>query len=162
MSARRRAELMEVVAARELCVIDDGINGFLAPEQAPLAGERTIVLDSLSKRLGPGLTLGFVSAPPVFADRVASAIRSGGWAPTHFAVEAATRLMGDGTVAKIEAAKRADAADRQALAHSLVPVRSDRRSYHCWWELPDPWRAETFVAAAARRGIAVTRPRPSR
>ncbi|HZG92230.1 MAG TPA: PLP-dependent aminotransferase family protein, partial [Pseudonocardia sp.] len=29
-------------------------------------------------------------------------------------------------------------------------------AYHCWWELPAPWRAETFVAAAARRGIAVT------
>lgn len=156
MSARRRAQLLEVVAARELCLIDDGINSFLAPDLAPLASERTIVLDSLSKRLGPGLTLGFVSTPPAFADRVAAAIRSGGWAPTHFAVEAATRVMGAGTLAKIEAAKRADAAERQALVHSQLPVRSDRRSYHCWWELPDPWRAETFVAAAARRGIAVT------
>ncbi|WP_020550460.1 hypothetical protein [Embleya scabrispora] len=26
----------------------------------------------------------------------------------------------------------------------------------CWWELPEPWRTDTFVAAAARRGIAVT------
>ena len=25
-----------------------------------------------------------------------------------------------------------------------------------WWQLPAPWRAETFVAAAARRGIAVS------
>ncbi|MFD0904903.1 PLP-dependent aminotransferase family protein, partial [Actinomadura sediminis] len=35
-------------------------------------------------------------------------------------------------------------------------VHADPRSYFCWWELPAPWRAETFVAAAARRGIAVT------
>jgi DNA-binding transcriptional MocR family regulator len=35
-------------------------------------------------------------------------------------------------------------------------VRGDPAAYHCWWELPAPWRAETFVAAAARRGIAVT------
>lgn len=35
-------------------------------------------------------------------------------------------------------------------------VRADPQAYHCWWELPDPWRADTFVAAAARRGIAVT------
>lgn len=156
MSARRRAEIAEVLAAREIPLIDDGINGFLAPELAPMASDHTVVLDSLSKRLGPGLTLGFVCAPPELADRVASAIRSGGWAPTHFAVEAATRLMADGTLAEIEAAKRADAAARQRLAHERLPVRSDRRSYHCWWELPDHWRAETFVAAAARRGIAVT------
>ncbi|GAB2956517.1 PLP-dependent aminotransferase family protein [Amycolatopsis acidiphila] len=156
MSARRQAELAEVVAARELHLIDDGINGFLAPETAPPASDRAVVLDSLSKRLGPGLTLGFVSAPPELADRVATAIRSGGWAPAHFALEAGTRLMADGTLTKIEAAKRADAAARQALAHERLPVRADRRSYHCWWELPDPWRAETFVAAAARRGIAVT------
>ncbi|MEU6752927.1 PLP-dependent aminotransferase family protein, partial [Spirillospora sp. NPDC046719] len=29
-------------------------------------------------------------------------------------------------------------------------------TYFCWWERPAPWRAETFVAAAARGGIAFT------
>jgi DNA-binding transcriptional MocR family regulator len=35
-------------------------------------------------------------------------------------------------------------------------VHADPGAFHCWWELPDPWRAEMFVAAAARHGIAVT------
>lgn len=34
-------------------------------------------------------------------------------------------------------------------------MRSDPRSFHCWWQLPAPWRADTFVAAAARHGIGV-------
>jgi DNA-binding transcriptional MocR family regulator len=156
MSPQRRAEIAQVLAAHDLYLIDDGINGFLAADTAPMASARTLVLDSLSKRLGPGLTLGFVSAPPALADRVAAAVRSGGWAPVHFALEAATRLMADGTIGKIEAAKREDARARQDIVRARVSVQADERAYHCWWPLPDPWRAETFVAAAARRGIAVT------
>ncbi|KAA9154195.1 PLP-dependent aminotransferase family protein [Amycolatopsis acidicola] len=156
MSRRRRAEIVETVAAQGSYLIDDGINGFLADDLAPLASERTLVLDSLSKRLAPGLTLGFVAAPPALTAQVATAVRSGGWAPAHFAVEAATRLMSTGALAEIEAAKRQDAKARQEIVRARLAVRSDPRSYHCWWELPEPWRAETFVAAAARRGIAVT------
>jgi DNA-binding transcriptional MocR family regulator len=158
MSERRRAEIAEVLAARELYAIDDGINSFLRAEP-PLPSGRTIVLDSLSKRLGPGLTLGFVSAPAEVAGRIASAIRSGGWAPAHFALEAATRLMAGGTITTIETAKRADAMARQEIVRQRLAgfaLHADPRAYHCWWELPEAWRAETFVAAAARRGIAVT------
>src|SRR5439155_15178769 len=55
--------------------------------------------------------------------------------------------------------KRADAAVRQRLAGERLSgfsLRADPNAYHCWWELPAPWRADTFVAAASRRGIAVT------
>ncbi|NIH87034.1 aminotransferase class I/II-fold pyridoxal phosphate-dependent enzyme [Amycolatopsis granulosa] len=162
MPDSRRAELVEAARARDLPLIDDGINGFLRPEVAPLAAlapERTVVLDSLSKRLAPGLTLGFVVAPPALRERLTAAVRSGGWAAAQFPLAAATRLMGDGTVAKIESAKRDDAAARQELVRSRLAgfaVSADPRAYHCWWRLPEPWRAETFVAAAARRGIAVT------
>ena len=38
----------------------------------------------------------------------------------------------------------------------LYSLTRDERSYHLWLELPDRWRAETFVSVAARRGIAVT------
>jgi DNA-binding transcriptional MocR family regulator len=65
----------------------------------------------------------------------------------------------DGTVEKIVAAKRADAAARQRLVAERLAgfaVQADPGAFHCWWELPEPWRAETFVAAAARLGMAVT------
>ncbi|HET6500097.1 MAG TPA: PLP-dependent aminotransferase family protein [Amycolatopsis sp.] len=159
MPDRRRAEIAEVLAERELHAIDDGINGFLREDLAPLDSSRTVVLDSLSKRLSPGLTLGFVVAPRELTERIASTIRSGGWAPARFPLDAATRLMAEGTVTAIETAKREDARARQRLVAERLTgfaVRADPRSYHCWWELPTPWRAETFVAAAARRGIAVT------
>ncbi|MET0134280.1 MAG: PLP-dependent aminotransferase family protein [Kibdelosporangium sp.] len=156
MPAARRAEIAETVRKLDIRVIEDSIYAFLADESPPLAPERTIVVDSLSKRLAPGLTVGFAVTPPDLREKVATAIRSGGWAAQHFPVQAATCWLGDGTAAKIVAAKRADALARQRIARAtLNGLEGDERAYHCWWNLPEPWRAETFVAAAARRGIAV-------
>ncbi|MEN3266323.1 PLP-dependent aminotransferase family protein [Pseudonocardia sp.] len=162
MSPGRRAALADVLAERDVPAVEDTIYAFLRDGPAPLAAlapERTVLVDSLSKRVAPGLTLGFVVPPAAVQDRVAAALRSGGWTAQAFALEATTRWMAGGVVTEIESAKRADAAARQALVAERLAgfaVRADPAAYHCWWELPAPWRAETFVAAAARRGIAVT------
>jgi DNA-binding transcriptional MocR family regulator len=162
MPVPRRQELAEVLAERDLPAIEDRVYSFLRDDPPPLAAfapERTVVVDSLSKRVAPGCTLGFLVPPAAHHQRVRAAIRAGGWLAQSFAVEAATRWMADGIVAEIQRAKRADAAQRQALVAERLAgftVRADPAAYHCWWELPAPWRAETFVAAAARRGIAVT------
>jgi DNA-binding transcriptional MocR family regulator len=37
-----------------------------------------------------------------------------------------------------------------------LSVDADRRSYHLWLTLPEHWRSQTVVAAAGRRGIALT------
>ncbi|MEV7599561.1 PLP-dependent aminotransferase family protein [Kitasatospora sp. NPDC089797] len=158
----RAVALAEEVRRLDLPVVEDAIWSFLRPGTAPLAAlapERTVLVDSLSKRLAPGLTTGFAVVPDGLRERVAGALRAGGWAPGGFALEAAVRWIGDGTVAAVEAAKRSDAVARQALARELLAgqrVRADPCSYYLWWELPGPWRAETFVAAAARAGISVT------
>lgn len=159
MPPARRAELAAVLAERDLPCVEDTIYSFLRAGPPPLAAwapERTLLVDGLSKRLAPGLSLGVIVPPPAYAARVAAALRSGGWTATGFALEATARAMSSGAVAEIEAAKRADAARRQDLVRERLTVRADPAAYHCWWELPGPWRAETFVAAAARLGIAVT------
>jgi DNA-binding transcriptional MocR family regulator len=162
MSPGRRAALADVFAEHDLTAVEDTVYAFLREGPAPLAAlapERTVLVDSLSKRVAPGLTLGLVVPPAAVQDRVAAALRSGGWTAQAFALEATTRWMAGGVVAEIESAKRADAAVRQELVAERLTgfaVRADPAAYHCWWELPAPWRAETFVAAAARRGIAVT------
>lgn len=162
MPARRRAELAAVLDRLDLPVVEDTIYAFLRDGPAPLAAalpERTIVVDSLSKRVAPGLTVGYLVPPAALTARVAAALRAGGWTAPAFAVEAATRWSTDGTLRAVQRDKRADAAARQQLVGERLAgwaVRSDPASYHCWWELPVPWRAETFVAAAARRRIAIT------
>jgi DNA-binding transcriptional MocR family regulator len=162
MTAERRADLVAVLHDRDLLAIEDSVYAFLADDQPPLAAlapDRAILVDSASKRLSPGLTTGYVVPPAHLTDRLTAALRSGGWGVRQFPLSAVTRLTEDGTVATIERAKRADAKARQHIVREKLvgfAVRTDPRSYHCWWELPAPWRAETFVAAAARRGIAVT------
>ncbi|MCK2242651.1 MULTISPECIES: PLP-dependent aminotransferase family protein [unclassified Crossiella] len=162
MPEQRRVEVAEALRRNDIPLIEDGVYGFLRPELPPLAAlapERTVLVDSLSKRLAPGLTLGFVVSAPESTDRLAAALRSGAWAAPAFAMAAARHWLTDGTASAIESAKRADATARQTLAAQHLAGftrRADPAAYHCWWELPAPWRAETFVAAAARRGIAVT------
>ena len=36
------------------------------------------------------------------------------------------------------------------VSSEYFAITADAQAYHCWWELPEAWRAETFVAAAAR------------
>lgn len=135
------------------------VPGLPLPPLAALAPERTLLVDSLSKRLAPGLTVGLVLAPASRTGKVAAMLRSGGWSATGFALEAVTRWLSDGTVERIVRAKRRDAAVRQARVREHLEgftVRADPRSYFAWWELPKGWRAESFIAAAARQGIAVT------
>ncbi|MEV0530553.1 PLP-dependent aminotransferase family protein [Kitasatospora sp. NPDC050463] len=162
LAPERREALVAELRRLDLPLVEDAIWSFLRPGIPPLAAlapERTILVDSLSKRLAPGLTTGFAVVPAALRASVTAALHSGGWTPSGFALEAAVRWITDGTLGTVEAAKRADATERQLLArHHLAgrTLRSDPCSYYVWWELPAPWRAETFVAAATREGIAVT------
>ncbi|WP_405885621.1 PLP-dependent aminotransferase family protein [Streptomyces sp. NBC_01136] len=162
MGDARRRQLAAVVRDMDVALVEDRIWSFLCGGHDPLAAyapERTYLVDSLSKRAAPGLTVGFLVVPEGRVEGVAAALRSGAWTAGRFALEAAVRWIGDGTVERLVAAKRVDAAARQRLVAEHLAgfsVRADPRAYYAWWELPAPWRADTFTAAAAARGIAVT------
>jgi DNA-binding transcriptional MocR family regulator len=161
MTATRRADLLRVVEKLNLLVIEDNVYGFLdnAPPLAAIAPESCIVLDSLSKKAAPGLTLGFVVPPQRLRESVRASVRSGGWTASGYAFAAAQRMMSDGTVSELARLKRIDAAARQKLAAECLKgfeIQANERSYHLWLTLPEHWRSQTFVAAAARRDIALT------
>ncbi|MFF4704296.1 aminotransferase-like domain-containing protein [Streptomyces sp. NPDC001288] len=161
--AERRLQLARCVSDLGLPVVEDRVWSFLhtgpEPPLAALAPALVHVVDSLSKRVAPGLTVGFAVVPEGRVDAVAAAVRSGGWGPGAFALEAAVRWIADGTVARLVAAKREQAVRRQGLVRELLggfAVRADPRGYFAWWELPEPWRADGFTAAAAAHGIGIT------
>ncbi|MGH8300612.1 MAG: PLP-dependent aminotransferase family protein [Steroidobacteraceae bacterium] len=162
MSSVRRAEIDEILRAESILAIEDDVYAFLdenAWPLQPLAVENVVRIDSLSKRLAPGLTLGFIVTPRRLAADIARALRSGAWVPSSFAQTVCARWMADGTAAKIIDAKRIDAAARQKLACRWLGrfgLCGNSHAYHCWLPLPEPWRADTLVAAAARHNIAVT------
>lgn len=160
LAVARRRRIAAILDAIGITAIEDTIYGFLADERplAAFAPERVILVDSLSKRLSPGLTLGFLVAPLDLVEQLVAAVRFGAWSAQGFALTAATRWMMDGTLALLQDAKRADASMRQAMARKIFKgcsVRSDPRAYHVWLELPDTWRADAFAAVALSHGIAV-------
>jgi DNA-binding transcriptional MocR family regulator len=161
MTEARREEMLRLVTKLDLIIIEDLIYGFLddVPPLAAQAPERTIVVDSLSKRIAPGIAVGFLHAPPQLRDRLAVTLRTGTWSVTSLALAAGTRLLADGTAAEITRRKRVEGLARQAMVTECLAgqrIQTDPRSYHVWLELPEGWRAEALTAAAGRAGIAIT------
>jgi DNA-binding transcriptional MocR family regulator len=161
MPAARRSDLLRVIEKLGLTVLEDAVYGFL-DDEAPLgalAPDSCIVLDSLSKKVAPGLALGFIVSPPRWREAIMASVRSGGWTASGYAFAAGQLLMGDGTASELSRLKRIDAARRQQLVAkhlSGFAIQANSKSYHLWLTLPPYWRSQTFVAAAARRDIALT------
>jgi DNA-binding transcriptional MocR family regulator len=161
MDETRRAAIAAVLEKTGIVAIEDTIYSFLSdvPPLAAIAAEHTIVVDSLSKRIAPGTTLGFIAAPARWVDRIVVAVRSGAWSALGLPLALGLRWISDGTVARLTAEKKSDAIVRHDIARDALAgltVRGDRRAYHLWLELPDGWNGETFASAAAREGIALT------
>lgn len=161
MNTARREELLRVVQKLAIPVIEDNVYGFLddGPPLAALAPDTCIVIDSLSKKVAPGLTLGFIVPPRRLRESVMSSVRSGGWTASGFAFAAAQRLMNDGTVAELARLKRIDAIARQQVAIDCLSgfdIQTNGKCFHLWLTLPPHWRSQMLVAAAARRDIALT------
>nr|WP_246088743.1 PLP-dependent aminotransferase family protein [Phreatobacter stygius] len=160
MTLARRQEIAVFLEAQGVIAIEDAIYAFLVDDAplAALAADHVVVVDSLSKRLAPGLTLGFISAPPNRMSGIANALRAGAWGPAGVPFAAAMQWIADGTAARLATAKRADAGYRQELARAALAglsMQADVRAYHLWLELPDHWRAGAYVAAASRLGISI-------
>ncbi len=162
MGHARKEKWASLLAKTGLIAIEDGIYSFLAPDNRPLAAfapDRVIFVDSLSKRVSPGLTLGFLVAPPSLVSPLSASLRAGAWSAASFSVAIGAHWMKSGDAVAIMDRKRADAIARQGVARSILAdsqLQADPRAFHAWLPLPEPWRGESFVAQALRRGIAIT------
>ncbi|MBE9606451.1 PLP-dependent aminotransferase family protein [Acetobacteraceae bacterium H6797] len=162
MPLSRRQAIAKMLGKLNLTAVEDSVYGFLAadapPPVAALAPDHVILIDSLSKRMSPGATVGLMLAPSGLRARLAASLRSGGWMASAMSMVVSQHLLDRGLLASLEQAKRADARRRQSIAREILTglsVVASPEAYHLWLELPEPWRAESYVAAAARRGIAI-------
>ncbi|GBR01786.1 aminotransferase-like domain-containing protein [Acetobacter oeni] len=164
MSPARRAAIAETLVRHDVTLIEDVVYGFLAPDDGPpiaaLAPDHVILIDSLSKRGFSGMPLGLlVIGNRALRDRVAGSLRSGAWLAAPLSVAIGCGMITSQALSTFEANRRVDARHRQSILRHYLPetcLQSDVRSYHAWLRLPDPWRPETFCAAALREGIALT------
>lgn len=163
MPLERRRELAQVAQRHGVLLIEDDVYGFLVerplPPLASLAPEHGFYLTSTSKSLVPGLRIGYAHCPRALVDRVAAAVRATTYTAPPLMARIASRWIEDGTADRLVAEKRAETGRRQALARRILTgqrYRTAPEAAHLWLELPEPWQAETFAAAARRRGVGVT------
>jgi len=103
---------------------------FDGPPLAEIDADRCITVDSLSKRVAPGLSVGMLHVPASLRDRVASMNRGEAWTVPPMALTVVVRLMQEQAIPEIVALKREEAHRRQAImAEMLAPhsIKADPR-----------------------------------
>ncbi|KQY75003.1 MULTISPECIES: PLP-dependent aminotransferase family protein [unclassified Ensifer] len=161
MSHARRTALAEALEESGLLCIEDAAFAFLS-DAAPLAAyapERVVYVNSMQKRLGPGVGVGIVVAPPQVKVRIAAVMRAGGWMASSLSMHLVLSWISDGTAAHVSELKRKDGRDRQLLTARIlghVSPSAESNAFHIWLELPEIWSAGAFVSAAAVQGVAIT------
>ncbi|MDA7949445.1 MAG: PLP-dependent aminotransferase family protein [Hyphomicrobiaceae bacterium] len=163
MPPERREQIALRLRKYGMIAIEDRVYAFLSEDTGPplaaLAPDHVVAVDSLSKRLCAGLSIGLIVAPERFVERCRASINASGLTPQRIPLEIAVRWIVSGVAAEVEQDKREDAANRNSLVRRAMrnwDVATDKRSYHVWLTLPDEWRVEDFVARAGERGIAIT------
>ena len=96
-----------------LLVIEDAAYAYLADDRRPRSPrwrpELTVYVSGLSKSVATGLRVGFVAAPIELVPAIERAIRATTWNTPSVMTAIACRWLDDGTVARLETQKRADA-----------------------------------------------------
>jgi DNA-binding transcriptional MocR family regulator len=165
MSMQRREDVAGIARSHGLMILEDDVNGFLPdaplPPLATLAPDHTFYITGTSKSLAPGLRIGYVVPPAAEVQRLGSTIQATTWFTAPLMAEIATQWIESGAADEMAAWKRAETAARYACAVDILGPwlpSSGPVSFHLWISLPDPWRAESFVAQARARGVAVNSP----
>ena len=167
MNASRRRQLVAVARRHGLLIIEDAAYAFLAQDPpaplAALAPESTVYVSGLSKSVATGLRVGFVATPVAWLPKIERAIRATTWNTPGVMTAIACGWIDDGTVARLEAQKRLDAMDRQAVAAEILGgLRCVRHpaSYFVWLPLPEEVRADKVAMALRDELVAVSTAEP--
>jgi 2-aminoadipate transaminase len=170
LSAERRAALAEVAAAAGLWLVEDDPYSALRLEGEPVdllaahpaARERTIVVQTLSKVLSPGLRIGYLRAPAALYGPLAVAKQAGDLHTSTIAQLAAERWLATHDLGAHIASLATHYRPRRdallaGLAEHLPPGSrwtEPAGGLFVWVTLPDGHDAERALPAAVERGVA--------
>ncbi len=162
MPEGRVSDVAEMARKLNLLVMEDDVWGGLTPREVqPLievAPERVFHITSLSKAMAGGLRVGYVLSPLEYVEQQRAAVRLSNWMTPPLMAEIARRWVEDGT-GEVLANWQAEAAGKR-LKYAAEAFHDQTYAYHpaghfMWLELPAPWRAADFKAAAEARGVLV-------
>jgi len=163
MPDRRRREIAAIAERHGVFIIEDDIYGpLLDPPATPIAAHAPnhgLYVAGTSKTLGPGLRVAFVHAPERLVATLTTTLRATATMAAPMLAEIVARWIDDGTAEACTRAERGEIRARQAIAKRLLrdaDIETRSESLHLWLSLPEPWRADEFVAAARIEGVNVT------
>ncbi|AZF32441.1 Transcriptional regulator, GntR family domain [Pseudomonas sp. R4-35-07] len=167
MSLAQRERLVAIAREHHLMIIEDAAYAFLAehapPPLASLAPECTVYVGGFSKSVATGLRVGFIAAPLAWVKVLERTVMATTWNVPGVMSAIAVAWIEDGTVAQLEAQKRADAQARQALAAQVLTglsYISHPSSYFLWLPLAEDTRADQVAMTLQREGIGVSTAEP--
>ncbi|MFE3504848.1 PLP-dependent aminotransferase family protein [Kitasatospora sp. NPDC059160] len=159
----QRQRLTALAAAHDCTLIEDGTYAFLEASPPPplhaLAPDRTCYVAGLSKNVAPGLRFGFAVLPDRHLRAATTQLRAAAWGAPGLITALATGWLADSTVTRLEARRRADAAERQRLARTALAglaVTAHPASYIQWLTLEPHQRPDRVAALLAAEGILVS------
>lgn len=163
MPEARRLAIAALAREHGLVIVEDDVHGLL-PQTRPrplaaLAPELTYYLTSTSKTLAPGLRIAYIKAPKAMVPRLVASLRATTWAIAPLTAAVASAWIRNGTADALLEARRAEARARQAVLRETLAgadLDSQPEAYYSWLRLPEPWRADSFVAEAQARGVWLT------
>ena len=159
----RRREIAAVARANGVPILEDDPYGTLPVEVPPafasVAPDVTWHVATLSKCLGAGLRVAYVTVPDARSGwNFGSAVRTANVMVSPITAALATRWIKDGTADALLAAIRAESRERQALVARILPgefVTTDPAAFHLWLTLPPRWSRSAFVGHMASCGLGV-------
>jgi DNA-binding transcriptional MocR family regulator len=158
----RRIAIVEIARKYDLPIIESDIYGTLMTDKDPsiisIAPERTHFLTSLGRIAGPGMKVGCLVSPPGDVATTQSGVGMSTGSATLIAAEIGARWIANNRIDSMIRWQQAENLRRLSLLATfplLGTAKTDTASPHAWLPLPDPWRAEDFVNAAAAAGISI-------
>ncbi len=163
LDAEARCRIAELAHRHDFRIVEDATYAFLDPHAPPplqnLAPERTFHVGSMSKNLATGLRVGYVVGPAADRQQLVRALRAASWGTPNLTTTIVTRWIADGTVGRVERARRDDARLRQAIARrelAGLDYRAHPGSFSGWIQLPVDTRADIIVRELAAQGVLVS------
>ena len=158
----RRKLLVEVCRKHGVLLVEDDVFALALRQHLPpltsLAPELGSFIAATSEALSGGLRVAYLCPPEAQREALERAIACTiGMVPPLMA-ELAALWIQDGTADRVLAAKREEAARRNALAREILDgfaLETRGTGFFCWLRLPEPWTATGFATAARARGVLV-------
>jgi DNA-binding transcriptional MocR family regulator len=163
--AERRGAIVDVAREFGLTIVEDAAYGFLVEEEpvryTVLAPERAFYVESLSKRVVPGLRTCFLVAPEQLGEQTALALRVMTSGSSTLLASMGCAMAADGSLQQVIAAKRVEGERRRLEAMEILrglDALSGKNSWHVWVTLTagDIRTDEQIERACEERGVLVT------